>query len=136
MIDSLILAFALIAVFGTAVGVVALAVPSDDRDKAAVLNAGVGFAFLIGYFVVAWLYEALMTSSVRGATLGKQAIGLRVVRTDGTQLSFGRATARHFAKAMVTPLVPLFIGYLLAAFTNRKQALHDFMAGTVVIESR
>ena len=76
-----------------------------------------------------------MTSSPRGATLGKMALGLRIVRVDGTQLSFGRATARHFAKYMVTPMVPLAIGYIMAAFTNRKRALHDILADTLVIYS-
>ena len=85
--------------------------------------------------VVNWLYEALMTSSPRSATLGKMALGLRIVRFDGTRLSFGRATARHFAKYMVTPMVPLAIGYIMAAFTNRKRALHDILADTLVIRS-
>jgi uncharacterized RDD family membrane protein YckC len=85
--------------------------------------------------VVNWLYEVLMTSSPRGATLGKMALGLRIVRFDGAQLSFGRATARHFAKAIVTPAVPLFIGYIMAAFTNRKRALHDILVDTLVIRS-
>ena len=76
-----------------------------------------------------------MTSSPRGATLGKQALGLRIVRADGAQLSFGRATARHFLKVMITPLVPFAIGYLMAAFTARKRALHDFLADTLVIRS-
>jgi uncharacterized RDD family membrane protein YckC len=85
--------------------------------------------------VVNWLYEALMTSSPRGATFGKMALGLRIVRFDGTQLSFGRATARHFAKYMVTPMVPLANGYIMAAFTNRKRALHDILADTLVVKS-
>ena len=63
------------------------------------------------------------------------ALGLRIVRADGTQLSFGRATARHFLKFMITPLVPLAIGYLMAAFTDRKRALHDVLADTLVIRS-
>ena len=67
---------------------------------------------MLALIVINWLYEALMTSSPRGATLGKRALGLRIVRADGAQLSFGRATARHFLKVMITPLVPLAIGYL------------------------
>ena len=90
---------------------------------------------VLALIVINWLYEALMTSSPRGATLGKQALGLRIVRADGAQLSFGRATARHFLKVMITPLVPLAIGYLMAAFTARKRALHDFLADTLVINS-
>ena len=96
---------------------------------------GIAIAVL-ALIVVNWLYEALMTSSPRGATLGKQALGLRIVRADGARLSFGRATARHFLKVMITPLVPLAIGYLMAAFTARKRALHDVLADTLVIRWR
>ena len=77
-----------------------------------------------------------MTSSARGATLGKQAIGMRIVRADGARLSFGRATARYFLKTLITPLVPFGIGYLLAAFTARKRALHDLLADTLVLKTR
>jgi uncharacterized RDD family membrane protein YckC len=89
-----------------------------------------------GLFVFSWLYEALLTSSRRGATLGKRAVGIRIVRTDGARLSFRRATGRHFLKTLITPLVLLFIGYLMAAFTARKQALHDIMASTLVVRVR
>jgi uncharacterized RDD family membrane protein YckC len=95
-------------------------------------------AIIIGVLLIlplGWLYEALLTSSMHGATFGKRAIGARVVRADGTRLSFGRATARHFLKVIVTPLVPFAIGYLLAAFTSGKRALHDLMAETLVIKA-
>ena len=58
---------------------------------------------------------------------------LRIVQADGAQRSFGRATARHFLKVLITPLVPFAIGYLMAAFTARKRALHDVLADTLVI---
>ena len=74
-----------------------------------------------------------MESSARGATVGKLALGLRVVRDDGARLSFLRATGRHFPKIIITPLIPLAIGYLMAAFTDRKRALHDIIADTLVI---
>ena len=89
---------------------------------------------VLGMVVISWLYEALMTSSPSGATLGKQVVGIRIVRADGSQLSFGRATGRHFAKYMITPWVPLAIGYIMAAFTTRKRALHDMIADTLVME--
>jgi uncharacterized RDD family membrane protein YckC len=105
----------------------------DDEENQAVIIAGI-FALVGVMIVISWLYEALMTSSERGATLGKMALGLRIVRADGARLSFGRATARHFLKTIITPMVPLGIGYLLAAFTDRKRALHDIMADTLVIK--
>ena len=106
---------------------------ADRDDSPTLLFFGLLAVLLV--IVGAWLYEAILTSSASGATWGKGAMGLRVLRADGTRLSFGRATARYFCKAVITPLLPLFIGYLMAAFTSRKQALHDFMADTVVVRA-
>ena len=136
MIDGLILSIAALVILGSvgAVAAVSLGLDQDfDPDEDVALVVIAIFLAVICFIVMGWLYEALMTSSRHGATLGKRALGLRIVRADGAQLSFGRATARHFLKAMITPLVPLAIGYLLAAFTQGKRALHDFMADTLVI---
>jgi uncharacterized RDD family membrane protein YckC len=93
---------------------------------------GTALAQLFG-IVIAWLYEALLTSSSRQATLGKTAMGLRVVDEQGRRISFARATGRHFAK--ILSAITLFIGYIMAGMTARKQALHDLVAGTFVIRS-
>jgi uncharacterized RDD family membrane protein YckC len=93
-------------------------------------------AQLIGSVIgigLAWLYFALQESSEAGATLGKRALGLRVLRGDGMRLSFGRATGRFFAKFLSA--VILLIGYIMAGFTDRKRALHDMIADTVVIKT-
>ncbi|WP_218578131.1 RDD family protein [Vineibacter terrae] len=82
--------------------------------------------------VLAWLYFALQESSAASATLGKRALGLRVLCSDGARLSFGRATGRFFAK-IISGII-LMIGYIMAAFTDRKRALHDMIADTVVIK--
>jgi uncharacterized RDD family membrane protein YckC len=84
--------------------------------------------------VGAWLYFALMESSPRGATVGKMALGLRVVDVQGQRISFMRATGRFFAK-FISGLI-LMIGYLMVAFTDRKRGLHDIMAGTLVVKVR
>ncbi len=81
--------------------------------------------------VIWWLYEALMESSAKQATLGKMALGIRVTDLDGNRIRFGKATGRHFAK-ILSALI-LGIGFLMAAFTERKQALHDILAGTLVV---
>lgn len=83
--------------------------------------------------VLSWLYFALQESSEAGATLGKRAVGLRVLRGDGMRLSFGRATGRFFAK-FLSGLI-LLIGFIMAGFTERKRALHDMIADTVVIKT-
>lgn len=107
--------------------------PADSEQGSALAVVGEIAGLVIFLTVIAWLYEALLTSSARGATLGKMAFGLRIVAADGSQLSFGRATGRFFLKAIVTPAVPLAIGYLMAAFTKRKRALHDVLAETFVV---
>jgi uncharacterized RDD family membrane protein YckC len=84
--------------------------------------------------VIGWLYEALMTSSKHRATLGKLAIGVEVLRSNGEPISFARATGRHFAKWLSYLL--LCVGFLMAAFTQKKQGLHDFMCDTVVVKKR
>jgi uncharacterized RDD family membrane protein YckC len=86
------------------------------------------------YFVVAWLYHAFMESSKQQGTLGKMALGLRVTDLDGRRINFGRATGRYFAKILSTLI--FMIGYLMAAFTSKKQALHDFVAGTLVLSKQ
>jgi uncharacterized RDD family membrane protein YckC len=135
MIDGLVLSAAAVLLIGIFVGIVLVTDEAFDIERpGGVLVAGVLLLIAV-LIVINWLYEALMTSSPRGATLGKMALGLRIVRFDGAQLSFGRATARHFVKYMITPLVPLAIGYIMAAFTNRKRALHDILADTLVIKS-
>lgn len=84
--------------------------------------------------VIGWLYFALLESSPRQATFGKAMLSLRVTDANGNRLSFGHASGRYFAK-FVTGLVPFGIGYIMAGFTAKKQALHDFIASTIVIKT-
>ena len=81
-----------------------------------------------------WLYYALLESSPSRATLGKMALGIVVTDLQGGRISFGRATGRHFAKYLSSLI--LMIGYLMAGFTRQKQALHDILAGTLVVIKR
>jgi len=94
-------------------------------------------AILVGYVVLLivgqWLDYAWMESSEKQATLGKLALGLVVTNTEGRRISFGRASGRFFAK-MITGLIPLGIGYIMAGFTERKQALHHMIASCLVVK--
>jgi len=83
-------------------------------------------------FLVGWLYFAGLESSTRQATIGKSAMGLVVTGVDGNRISFLRATGRYFGK-ILSALI-LLIGYFMAAFTARKQALHDILASTLVLK--
>ena len=135
MIDGLVMLVPAVILVGIFAAFVILTDESIDHEGLPAPLVVALVLLMAAMIVVNWLYEALMTSSPRGATFGKMALGLRIVRFDSTRLSFGRATARHFAKYMVTPMVPLAIGYIMAAFTNRKRALHDILADTLVIKS-
>lgn len=77
-------------------------------------------------------YYAAFHASSRQATLGKMAVGIKVVRGDGRRISLARAIARYFATLLST--VILGIGFLMAAFTERKQALHDMVCDTLVVD--
>ena len=80
-----------------------------------------------------WLYEALMESSSYQATLGKMIFGLKVTDLYGNRIDFARATGRHFAKILSG--IILGIGFIMVGFTERKQGLHDMIAGTLVRKS-
>jgi uncharacterized RDD family membrane protein YckC/type II secretory pathway pseudopilin PulG len=80
-----------------------------------------------------WLYFAFMHSSERQATIGKLAFGIKVTDTNGDRIGFWRATGRYFA-TILSSLI-LMIGFLMAGFTDRKQALHDVVAGTLVVRA-
>lgn len=94
------------------------------------IGPGVGDVLSI---VVGWLYFALMESGSGQATLGKRAVGLKVVNAEGHQISFGQATGRHFGKILST--IILFIGYLMMLWDEKKQTLHDKMANTYVVKA-
>ncbi len=110
--------------------------PGDEpRDVGAIL----GGTFFLGILTIAgiglvaqWLYFAKMESSAWQATLGKKALNLRVTDLAGAPITFGRASGRFFAK-MITGLIPLGVGFMLAGLTERRQALHDMLASCLVL---
>jgi uncharacterized RDD family membrane protein YckC len=81
--------------------------------------------------VGAWLYAAFLESGRKQATLGKMALSMQVTDIDGDRINFTQATGRFFAKFLSGFL--LAIGFLMVAFTPRKQGLHDILAKTLVI---
>jgi uncharacterized RDD family membrane protein YckC len=119
---------------GVLAGLSAAANNNEDSPQAilALLFSGFFLVAILIAFVVIWLYSAYLESSTWQATIGKKALGLVVTDLEGQRLSFGRATGRFFAK-MVSGFIPLAIGFIMAGFTERKQALHDFIAGTLVL---
>jgi len=82
-------------------------------------------------FLLKWLYFTLMESSTSQATLGKAIIGIRVTDEQGRRITIFKANARYWAK--ILSMLTLGFGFLMAGFTKRKQALHDLVAGTLVV---
>jgi len=89
---------------------------------------------IISIFVLtigAWLYCAFSESSAWRATLGKRVIGLQVLTASGQKLSFGAATVRHFMKFL--SLFTAGVGFMMAGWTKRRQALHDMPQDCIVV---
>jgi len=80
----------------------------------------------IVYFIGFWTW--------RGQTLGKMAVGVKIVKTDGSSIGIGRAILRYIGY-LVSSII-LCIGYLMIAGDSRKQGLHDKIAGTYVVMTR
>lgn len=81
--------------------------------------------------MIEWLYWTVFESSSWQATPGKRMLGLRVTDMDGNRIGFGRANARYWSK--ILSFLILLIGFLMVAFTRRKQGLHDLIASTLVL---
>lgn len=123
-------------------------------------SSGAGAVLLpVLILLLQWLYEALLVSSANQATLGKMAVGIKVTGLDGQRIGFGRATARFFSKLisyfagilvsllgawLIGGIVGILFGligtvvflgaWVMAAFTERRQALHDLIAACVVVQ--
>lgn len=116
------------ALFGAGLGAIL-----GGSEGAAISAFAAGFLIVILVAIlINWLYYALMERSKLQGTLGKLALGIIVVDENGQRITFDRATRRYFAKYL-SALV-FFIGFIMAAFTQRKQALHDIISNCLVIE--
>lgn len=118
LIDSLLLG----AVQGSITLLVATIAPHDLRAQVNVLPVSI---------LVTWAYFSLMESSPAQATVGKIALGIYVTDREGDPIDFRRASIRYWAKVIST--LTLMLGWLMAAFTRDKRALHDYLAGTLVL---
>jgi uncharacterized RDD family membrane protein YckC len=113
--------FAVAAIFGVGSG--AFTDPSAVDMSSMALIYVVFFLGIIGYFIG-------MESSAKQATLGKMAVGIKVGDELGNRISVGKAAGRFFGK-IISGLI-LYIGYMMAGWDPKKQALHDKLAGTFV----
>ena len=133
IIDAIIINIAT-SLVGFVIGL-GISLPMQSAGSSAEVMAGVSglIGGLIG-LVGSWLYSALLESSSYQATPGKMALGLVVTDELGQRIGFGRATGRYFAK-ILSGLILLF-GFFMIGWTQRKQGLHDIIAGTLVYKAR
>ncbi len=137
IIDDIILSVAgvLIALpLGAVFGLSFLSGFSGETEPGAPMIAlaasAIGLA-VVGVLVASWLYYAFMESSASQGTLGKMALGIKVTDMEGKRISFCKATGRYFGK-IVSGMI-MYIGFIMAGFTAKKQALHDIMASCLVV---
>ncbi|NBZ87453.1 RDD family protein [Stagnihabitans tardus] len=110
--------------------------PGTSQDEVMLQVLIENWPLLLGYTLLAMiapiLYDVLLTASSWQATVGKRALGLIVVDLNGQRLTPWRATGRYFAK--IPSALILGIGFLMVGWTERKQGLHDMIAGTLVVK--
>jgi uncharacterized RDD family membrane protein YckC len=119
--------------FGFATG--ADSMDFSDPEQAAGIVASLA-ALMGGYWILAMciqiLYFTFMESSKFQGTIGKMALGLIVTDLNGSKLDFTKALIRNLCKIISN--FTMLIGYIMAGFTEKKQALHDMIASTLVVK--
>jgi uncharacterized RDD family membrane protein YckC len=142
LIDGLLLGAVFLAICipvamlsGLGAAIQSMARHNSEPDPAAIAAFASSIALLVGVTTLgSWLYYAYFESSDWQGTIGKKVISLVVTDLNGNRISFARASGRFFAK-IISGLIPLGIGYILAGVTEKKQALHDMIAGCLVLRS-
>jgi uncharacterized RDD family membrane protein YckC len=137
IIDAMIMGIVCLIIFLPFIFIMGISFMTEPNFEDEDAQVGLVFALISTYamaiflaFIAQWLYFALMESK-KGATLGKMALGIKVTDMNGNMISFGKATGRYFGK-ILSGLI-MYIGYIMAGFTQQKQALHDILAGTLVV---
>jgi uncharacterized RDD family membrane protein YckC len=119
-----------LAPIGAMFGISGLALGGFGHGGFALMHLLGGGVMVLLILAGSWLYEAFMESSAYQATVGKMIFGMKVTDLYGNRISFARATGRHFAKILSGMI--LCIGFIMVGLTERKQGLHDLLAGTLV----
>ncbi|PLR81410.1 hypothetical protein CVD25_20410 [Bacillus canaveralius] len=101
-------------------------------DEEAIALLGTYLVSVVVSLIVSTLYFAGLHASKWQATVGKKLLGLKVTDLNGNRISFWRSLGRYLAMMFLSSI--LLIGYIIAAFTEKKQSLHDLIAGTVVLK--
>lgn len=100
---------------------------TNETANASVLRG----KYLFWGIIIAWIYYTLMESSAKQGTIGKIFLGIKVIDLNGNRIGFGKANGRYFGKFLSSIIIG--IGYIMVAFTQKKQGFHDIMAGCLVV---
>ncbi|MFN0121209.1 MAG: RDD family protein [Blastocatellia bacterium] len=136
-IDGLIFGVIMVALFGLTGGFAKFMELMEEGETSQMALFTNFAGIFIGIYILQWLYYAYFESGEKQGTLGKQALGIIVTDINGNRLTFGKASVRYFARLLPT-LIPVIGGlysladYLTQPFTEKKQTLHDMIAGTLV----
>ncbi|MCA0393312.1 MAG: RDD family protein [Proteobacteria bacterium] len=125
--------FVLLMMFG--LGSMGALSAAGGAGGAEAFGTGMAMAMVLAYLcypVISGLYYVLMESSSHQATLGKLAVGIKVTGIQGARIGRGNALGRWVSHLLC--YFTVYIGYLMAAFTERKQGLHDMVASTLVVD--
>ena len=117
--------------FNIALGQTLSEIENADPDLLVPIIASAASGIALSALLITWFYYALMQSSAKQATIGKMALGIKVTDVNGDRLTFARASLRYFSKILSNLF--LMIGYIMAGFTEKRQALHDMIANTYVV---
>lgn len=105
--------------------------PGEAAGMFGALMAMMGTTWILS-IAIQVIYFTVMESSKTQATVGKMALGLKVTDVNGNKLDFTKALIRNLGRILSN--MTMLIGYIIAGFTAKKQALHDFIAGTIVVK--
>ena len=134
-IDSFAVGIAFYAVIFAAMlvlGIGGMAGVGDIDSLGAGAIGGIIAVIYLAYPIISALYYVGMESSGTQATLGKMAVGIKVTDADGHRLRRGQALGRWVSHLLC--YITLYIGYIMAGFTERKRGLHDMVANTLVVD--
>ena len=136
IVDTLIVMVPTLFIFGPVVAAQLVALGGADVNSLSTAQAsllgGTIFSWQLVFFALMWLYFAFFESGAKQSTWGKRLLGIKVVGAHGERISFARATGRFFAKFL--SYIIFYIGFIMAAFTSQKRALHDVIAETYVVK--
>lgn len=132
VVGAVAMAIAIPLILALGLGAGLTAVGGDPNPAAIMALISLYMVFIVAAVVGQWLYFAYSESSSWQATVGKKVLGLKVTDLDGNRISFGKASGRFFGKILSGMI--LNIGFIMAGFTDKKQALHDLLASTLVVK--